>query len=239
MAKLEKEILRLKKIFKANEIYIPFLEALDNLNNLASQEDHSNPTFFPRSENNWAPTLIEKLTDLIKYIDSEKTLKEELPFIIILCQEYEKKPEVSSPWLKALTILLCAAVGALLGLPLGVIIGTILSVYYLAKYCYTTKNPLFMVFGISGIPPIALIFGCISGVLLGSYAGIEAGYLLTATDYKTISNTLLYQDEHKELSDKALALEKSALDILKADEDIESDKKEYDDLCSKWGPFKS
>jgi hypothetical protein len=235
MAKFENELARLKKIFKANEIYIPFLDALDNLNTLANQ-DHHNQTFFPRSDNNWSPSLIAKLTKLIKYIDSEKTLKEELPFIILLCQEYEKKPEVSSPWLKAICLLLLAAVGALLGLPLGVVVGAILSIVLFARFCYTSRIPVLIVFGIPFLP-VALIFGCISGVLLGSFAGVEAGYILTATDYTSISNTLLYQDEHKELSDNALALEKSANEILKADEDIESDKKEFEDLCSKWLVF--
>lgn len=192
---------------------------MESLQKLAEQEVCRPPPYFLyRSSTNWAPSLVEKLTDYLKNINSKQSLLEELPFIIVLCQDYKQNPEVNLAGLKVLGIISLAAVGALMGLPLGIVFGAVLAVLYLVEFCYSARNPLFLVFGISAMPAVGLLFGCISGVILGTYAGMEVGYKLTATDYAAISNTLVFQKEHEELSSASLTIEKTANQILKVNE---------------------
>ncbi|CDZ78842.1 hypothetical protein BN59_03156 [Legionella massiliensis] len=213
LSKFDSAIKGFNERFERKSEIATFVNALNRLRALA-EIDLQQSYFFSlaRTKMNWAPSLVERLTVILQETTSEEALRKNLPKLTTLCHQYEQKADISYPWARALGLLACSAVGLLLGLPIGAVVGFI-GIFVCVGIATGPFSPwaLDLSGTIAGvIAVVGLTIGAGAGAAMGTTAGYSLGSYLVGADVSDLSNAIFFHNEHLTLSHCAAEIEQSA-----------------------------
>lgn len=205
------EIIGFNQNFQNKTEITAFINALNHLKSLAETDLQQSCLFsWARTKINWAPSLVERLTVILRETTTEDALGTNLPRLIALCQEYEKKADITYPWARALGILVCSAIGLLLGLPIGAVVGCIgificigLSTGPAGPWSHDLSGTVGVILAVVGAS-----IGAIGGVVLGASSGYILGSSLVDADFSDLSNAIFFQQEHLALNECAVEIQR-------------------------------